>query len=322
VIENIRRHPNLLVVCCGLAGLLGYFAWQQPMVMSPFGLRSIANQGTAAAIAAVGQLTVILVGGIDLSIGPVIALCNCFAATLFPVALLAPWIVCVAAVLIGALCGLINGCIVILLRVQPIIVTLATGYIFTGISLYVRPSPGGSAPEALHRLLTGSSGYLPHALVMVVALVALVWWPLTRTRVGQGLYAVGGNEPAAFLSGLPVRRIKLFSYTLGGGMAGMAGLFLTAQTSSGDARIGAVYTLGSIAAAVLGGATLSGGRGNAAGAVVAAFLISVLLGVLFASGISTFYQSILEGGVLMVVLAIGAARYLRAPDWLVMIRAE
>lgn len=316
----IRRHPNVAVVTIGLFALLAYFAWRQPLVLSPFGLRSVANQGAAAAIAALGQLAIILGGGIDLSIGAMIALSNCFAATVYPAIHPAIWLLCLSTIAIGALAGLMNGCLVVLLRVQPIIVTLATGYIFAGISLYVRPSPGGSVPGVLQRILTGSLGYLPHAAVLVICVLGLVWWPVTRTRVGQGLYATGDNASAAFLTGMPVKTITVFSYTFGGAMAGLAGLFLTAQTTSGDAGIGSVYTLGSIAAAVLGGATLSGGRGNALGAVISAFLISTLLGVLFAAGVSTYYQSILEGGILMVVLAFGALRFRRAVDWLDLVR--
>ena len=222
---------------------------------------------------------------------------------------------------VGIACGLVNGVVVATLRLQPIVVTLATSYVFHGVSLYIRPSPGGHAPAVFRTLLTGITGALPHSSVLVAATVVLLWRTIIRTRLGQGLYAVGDNEGGAFLSGIPVTRVLLLSYALSGLFAALAGLFLTAQTTSGDAGVGASYTLGSIAAAVLGGAALSGGRGSALGTVLAAALLSVLLGVLFAAGVSTFYQSVFQGGILLVVLMLGNLHLLRTRSWMRFIAA-
>jgi ribose transport system permease protein len=310
------RAGNSLILGVGLLILIGFYYHQQPLILSPFGLRTLANGGTPLALAAIGQLNVILTGGIDLSIGGIISLTNCIAASVFssgPANLVATILLTLAT---GVFCGLINGMIVAKLRLQPIVVTLATSYVFQGISLYVRPSPGGSAPDGFAQTLTGSFGYLPLALVMLVLAVGVVWRCITRTRLGQGLYAVGDNESGAFLSGIPVNRVLLLAYGLSGLFAAITGLFLTAQTTSGDAAAGSVYTLGSIAAAVLGGAALSGGRGSAIGAVLAAFVLSILVGVLFAAGVSTFYQNVFQGGILLAVLMFGNLHVLRARSWL------
>ena len=316
--RNVSR--NTVIVWIGLAILLAYYAYLQPMVMTPFGLRAVANHGVAIALATIAQLTVLIVGGIDLSVGSIIALTNCVTATFLVGEPLGAALVCLGALILGAACGLVNGLLVVVSRIQPIIVTLATSYVFTGLSLYVRPSPGGSVPDFLHRLLAGSTGYLPHSLVLLVAVMGLFWRPLLQTRTGKAIYCVGDSEGAAFLSGLPVYRAKISAYALGGLIAAVAGLFLTAETTSGDASIGGVYTLGSVAAAVLGGASLAGGRGDVVGPVVAALFISVLIGVLFAAGISTFYQNVFQGGILLAVLLAGRLHLLRENSWLAIVR--
>lgn len=319
---RLVRSSNLIILILGLTALLVFYWHRQPMILSPFGLRTLSNGATPLALAGVGQLSVILTGGVDLSVGSIIGLANCVAATVFgdgPVNLAATIVLVLA---VGIACGLVNGVVVATLRLQPIVVTLATSYIFHGISLYVRPSPGGHAPAGFRSVLTGITGPLPHSSFIVVGSVVLVWRAIIRTRLGQGLYAVGDNESSAYLSGIPVTRVLLLSYALSGLFAAIAGLFLTAQTTSGDAGVGVSYTLGSIAAAVLGGAALSGGRGSALGTVLAAALLSVLLGVLFAAGVSTFYQSVFQGGILLFVLMLGNLHLLRTRSWMRFIAAS
>jgi ribose transport system permease protein len=320
-VKLLSRQQNTLVVTVALLLLMGFYAYKQPLILSPFGLRTIANQGAALALAAIGQLSVILTAGVDLSLGAVIALTNCVAARLFDAGLGLPAVVPII-LLIGMLCGAFNGIIIARLRLQPIIVTLATSFIYSGLSLYVLPAPGGSAPDFLHDALTGSIGWLPKSLLLLAIATGLIWRPILRTRLGQGLYCVGDNESGAFLSGIRVVRVKVLAYGLAGLFAALAGLFLTAETTSGDPGIGATYTLGSIAAAVLGGAALAGGRGSATGAIISAFVISILIGVLFAAGISSFYLNVFQGGILLAVLIIGRLRLLRASNWLHVLAAD
>jgi ribose transport system permease protein len=169
--------------------------------------------------------------------------------------------------------------------------------------------------------LTDSTGPVPNALIFLIAIIALVWSPLMGSRLGRSIYAVGDNEDAAYVSGLNVRRAKIAAYALSGFLASTAGLFLTAQTTSGDATIGAGYTLNSVAAVVFGGVPLMGGRGVVIGPVLAAYFLSIIVSVLFAAGISPFYQSVVQGGLLILVLAFGSYRALRSHDWLQVIRA-
>ena len=231
----------------------------------------------------------------------------------------------VGAVLIGTLCagtlaGLLNGIVVAYGRIQPIIVTLATLYIYTGLGLLVRPQPGGAVPSGYADALTGSWSYLPYAAVFLLAVLILAWTPLMRSRLGRAIYAVGDNPEGAHASGISIQRTQLWAYTASGFFAACAGLFLTAQTTSGDATIGTSYTLNSVAAVVFGGAVLGGGRGLALGPLFGAYFLSLLLSVLFASGVSPFYQDLVEGAILVIVLAAANFWRLRTPSWLHVIR--
>jgi len=203
---------------------------------------------------------------------------------------------------------------------QPIIVTLATLYIYSGFALIIRPQPGGSVPGFYAQSLTGAWGYLPFSLVALLAVVFLIWTPIMRSRLGTAIHAVGDNPGGAHMSAINVTRTLIAAYALGGFFAACAGLYLTAQTTSGDATIGTSYTLNSVAAVVFGGAILGGGRGVALGPIVAAYFISVIISVLFASGVSPFYQSIFQGGILIVVLVFGNAWTLRSRNWLAILR--
>lgn len=311
----LRGMGQPILVAGALFLLLAYYWWRQPLILSPFGLRTLSNQGMALALVTLGQLAVIIVGGIDLSLGATVALVGCIAAQGFAAGYGAV-IVLPAALLASVAVGLCNGLFVVRMRLPPIIVTLATSYIIGGLALYVMPSPGGTAPGWLHMLLTASSGWLPHALVLMAVVLLLVWLPIARGRIGAELYAIGDHEESALLTGLPVGRAKIFAYGYAGLLSGLSGVFLTAQTSSGDPGIGTSYTLGSIAAAVLGGASLAGGRGGAFGGLAAAWLISILISVLFAAGISTFLLGVFQGGILMLVLLSGRMKLLKRGSWM------
>jgi len=317
---NLRRYRSSLVAIVGLVLLLVYYWYQQPLILSAFGIRTLANQGTTLALAALAQLLVVLTGGVDLSVGAIVGLSNAIAATYMgtePAGVLAVVVLTLAA---GMLAGLVNGLLVAFGRIQPIIVTLATLYIYSGFALVIRPQPGGSVPGFYAQALTGSWGYLPFSLLVIAAVVGLVWTPIMRSRLGTAVYAVGDNPGGAHMSGINVTRTLVLAYTLAGFFAACAGLFLTAQTTSGDATIGTSYTLNSVAAVVFGGALLGGGRGVALGPIFAAYFISIIISVLFASGVSPFYQSIFQGGILILVLVFGNAWTLRSRNWLSVLR--
>ncbi|OHV08769.1 ABC transporter permease [Kushneria phosphatilytica] len=316
-----ERYRSSLTAIVGLIVLFGYFAWQQPLILSPFGVTLSVNQGTTLAIATLAQLIVVLTGGVDLSVGAIVALTNAIAATYMgthPAGAVGVLLLSLAA---GTLAGWLNGVIVAYGRIQPIIVTLATLYIYTGVGLMVRPQPGGEVPGWFANALTGSWGYLPFALLFLLAVIILVWLPLRRSRLGRAIQAIGDNREGARVSGINVQRTTMWAYTAGGLLAACAGLFLTAQTTSGDATIGTTYTLNSVAAVVFGGAVLGGGRGVALGPLFGAYFLSLLISVLFATGISPFYQNLLQGAILVVVLSVANLWRLRTRNWLHVLRS-
>jgi ribose transport system permease protein len=278
--------------------------------------RSISNQGMTLTIAGMGQTIVVLTGGIDLSVGPMVSLTNSIIATVgdkeSPDERLALGIA--LALLVGALGGLINGVIIAYGRLQPIIVTLATGYIYAGIALRVRNVPGGYVPLDRADLLTDLwRDKFPKALFLLAALM-VVWTLFRRTSLSTRIIAIGSNQGASYMSGINVVRTKILAYTLAGLCSAVAGVFLTAQTASGDANSGAVYTLNSIAAVVLGGASLAGGSGSFIGTIAGAYVLSVIPSVLF---FFDFYkqrplsQDLYKGLILLAAVTIGAISILR-----------
>ncbi|MBO0662980.1 ABC transporter permease [Jiella sp. MQZ9-1] len=317
----LRRYKSSLLAILALILLLGYYWYKQPLILSPFGFRLLANQGTTLALAALAQLTVVLTGGVDLSVGAIVGLANAIAATYMGDSPFSVVTVVLLTLGAGAGAGLINGVLVAYGRIQPIIVTLATLYIYSGFALLIRPQPGGSVPSYYATTLTGSWGYLPYSLIVLLVVTLLFRLPIMRSRLGTAIYAVGDNPGGAHMSGIKVNRTLVSAYVIGGVLAACAGLFLTAQTTSGDATIGTAYTLNSVAAVVFGGAILGGGRGLALGPIIAAFFISIIISVLFAAGVSSFYQSVFQGGILIFVLMFGNAWTLRVRNRLSVLRS-
>lgn len=304
--RNIR--PLLAYAC--FVPLLGLYIALLPR-FGPAQVTSIANQGTTLVIAGMGQTIVILTGGVDLSVGSVVALTNSIAATIMGASGGSVLLTVVAVLLVGALCGLINGLLVAFGRIQPIVVTLATASIYGGLALFVRPNPGGFVPEWYTDLLTGTiGGVLPASLVLVALLIGF-WLPFRRTRLCTSIYAVGSSEGAAYMSGVHVAWTKVWAYALAGIFSALAGLFYTAQTATGDALSGSVYTLNSVAAVVLGGTSLAGGTGGFIGTIAGAYVLSIIVSVLFFLGVSPFYQTLFQGLILLLVVALSSLHVLR-----------
>jgi ribose/xylose/arabinose/galactoside ABC-type transport system permease subunit len=316
----IEKHLGPISCAVGLVVVLTLYTIRQPLILSPFGLVSLANVSVPLALAAIGQTVVLLSGGLDLSIGAQITLINCFAATTMqdnPAGIAA---VVVASLLIGLAMGALNGLFVAYGRVEPLIGTFCTSFIFGGAALIILPRPGGSIPAGFASALTGNWGILPYSLVLLAAAIALVWVPVFRSPLGRFITAFGDDAESARVSGLAVRRVELASYMLAGLFAAVAALFLAAETTSGDPTIGGIYTLNSLAAAVLGGVALTGGRGTVIGPVLGSFLLSIILNALGVFNVSAFWQSFIEGLILMLVLGLGGLRLLRSANWLSIIR--
>jgi len=272
-------------------------------------VQTAANKGVLLAFVAMAQALVVITAGIDLSVGMVLTLTNCVASAIV-VGSAAETVLGVVGVLAtGLACGALNGAIVIFGRLQPIVTTIATGAMFYGVALFLRPNPGGSVNETLADAMTGRLfGFLPASLVVLTLAVLVIWVPYSRSVVGRAAYAIGSAETAAYMSGVPIQRAKFFAYTLAGLLASIGGLFLTFFSYTGEAAYasGNAYTLFSIAAVVLGGVSLMGGRGSAIGAIFGALAFRTIGDLLFVFDFDPLWQPLFQGVVLMLAVSIGA----------------
>ena len=272
-------------------------------------VQTASNKGVLLAFVAMAQALVVITAGIDLSVGMIFTLTNCLASWIVVGSPIQVFFGVVGVLLVGALCGAINGAIVIYGRLQPIVTTIATGAVYYGIALAIRPNPGGSVDETLADFFTGRFfGFMPASLVTLLAVVLVVWVPFSRSVTGRAAYAVGSSEPAAYMSGVNIRRAKFATYTLSGLLAGIGGLFLTFFTYTGEAAYasGNAYTLFSIAAVVLGGVSLFGGKGSAIGAIFGAMAFRTIGDLLFVFDFDPLWQPLFQGVVLLLAVSIGA----------------
>jgi len=263
----------------------------------------------------VGMTLIILSGGIDLSVGAVLALAGAVAAGLLKEGLPLPMFgvmlqftaggAILAGILGGLAMGWFNGLVITRFRLPPFVATLGTLSIARGLTmLWTGGYPITGLGQTFGFLGTGFWWGVPMP-VWICALWVVVFVMVTRrTRFGRYLYAVGGNERAALLTGLPVDRVKLWVYTLGGGLAGVAGLLVTARLDSAQPNAGLGYELDSIAAVVIGGPSLSGGRGSVTGTVLGCLIIGVLNNGLFLLNVSPFWQQVIKGMVILAAVAL------------------
>ena len=272
-------------------------------------VQTASNKGVLLAFIAMAQTLVVLTAGIDLSVGMIFVLTNCLASWIVLGSPMQTGLGLAAVLLVGALCGAINGAIVIFGRLQPIVTTIATGAIYFGIALALRPFPGGSVNSDLADALTGKIfGTIPASLVVLALVVLIVWVPFSRSVTGRAAYAAGSSDVAAYMSGVPIRRAKFIAYTLSGLLASIGGLFLTFFTQTGEASnaSGNTYTLFSIAAVVLGGVSLFGGTGSAIGAIFGALAFRTIGDLLFVFDFDPLWQPLFQGAVLMLAVSLGA----------------
>lgn len=305
------RHGRPLVSITILLLLFVYFISIHPRGLTLGVVTAWSNQGTALALLAVGQTIVVMSRGIDLSIGPILALSNCVASHLVNGSPMEIALGVAGVVLVGIACGVLNGLVVVLGRLQAIIATLATGAIFSGLALIVRPIPGGSIDATFADRMTWTVADAFPSAFLIIAGSVLIWYPIRKTRTGRTIVAAGSLENAAYASGLPVKRAKMLAYALSGLFASLGGLYIGFQTLSGDPSIGLSYTLNSIAAVVIGGTALSGGAGYIIGSIAGALILRTIGSLIFFNGIDPLAQPFFEGMVLLLAVAFGSLRLLR-----------
>jgi ribose transport system permease protein len=308
----LRRNSWMLGLVLLLAALLIFTKIIQPKY-GVTGVQGLAISVLPLALAAVAQAIVVMSGGIDLSIGSIMALVNVVAAVLmagqseeFGV------VVVVGCLVLGLVLGAVNGSLIVVTRVPDIVVTLAMSFVWAGCALIVLATPGGASAKWLMELVSGSLGspWIPRAAVALLLVVAVVWLPVRRTRFGLSLYAIGSNRLAAFRSGVPVGRTRILAYMLMGFFAALAGLSVTASTGIGTPVPGP-YTLMSVAAVVLGGVSLAGGRGGVFGPIVAVVILQIIRTDMTFLSIDSNLATVFQGVILIGVVMIGSLIQLR-----------
>ena len=281
--------------------------------LNSFDAQTLVIETLPLALAAMAQASVVLVGGIDLSIGTMMALVNVVAAR---------WMVnadakqatfdSIVIILGTALLGALTGFIITISRVPDIIVTLATSFVWYGLALYVLPTPGGGIPFDFANLVNGELwGWLPEGVFVLACIVLVVWLPWYRSRLGLSVYALGSDRTAAFLSGVNVARTRIAAYALGGLFVGMAGIALLAETSQGDPNSASSFTLNSVACVVLGGVSLMGGRGGLLGPIAAAFVLNIIRAILGFLRVDPNYATVIQGAIVVLVVLFAGVLALR-----------
>ncbi len=269
-------------------------------------LLNVMRQASINALIAFGMTLVILLGGIDLSAGSVLALSSVIIASLLTSGVPAG-LATLAGLVAGGLMGLVNGLVISKGKVAPFIATLGSMTVLRGLALVLsNGSPLSSFNSDFFSLLGG--GYVarlvPIPVVLMLVMFAIFWVLLRKTVFGRHIYATGGNAESAKLSGVKVDRIQLYVYTISGVMAALAGVVLTSRLNSAQPTAGTGYELDAIAAVVLGGTSLTGGRGWIFGTLVGALLIGVLNNGLNLLDVSSFYQQVIKGGVILLAVLI------------------
>ncbi|WP_193614748.1 ABC transporter permease subunit [Nocardioides lijunqiniae] len=308
LLQTVARKVPYFVPALVAVGVMLLLTASESETFLDGGWKLVLVYASPLVLLAMAQAPVVLSGGggLDLSVGPTAGLVSVvIAAVLIPRDLSVAWLVIVAAILTGAAAGAVNATLVTLVRIPPIIATLATYLVFAGLATQVLGAPTGFLPEWMS-WFTSVDGVLPNVLYVILG-VGLVWLLLTRTAYWRNLLMVGSNDRAAYTAGVNVTAVRFLAYLLTGVMAGVAGLVLTAVLGGADSTVGPTYTLQAIAAVALGGLSLAGGRGGLFGAAVGAVLLFLIQNYLTLTEASSFELRMAYGVVLIVAIVANGA---------------
>ncbi len=293
----------------GLAMLLVFFLIITKVVQPTFGasgLESVARAALPFAFATAGMAVVVIVGGIDLSVASIMAVCAVTAAVLMERMASVPALLIVLAA--GLAMGLINGALIVFTRVPDIVVTLAMLFVWEGVALLILPSPGGNTADWVQNVIRGGFvfDWLPNAFLVIAICVAVIWVPIRRSKLGLSIFATGSDELAAFRSGVAVGRTKIIAYGICGLFCALGGLSLAALTGIGEPVPGP-YLMASVAAVVLGGVVLGGGKGGLVGPIIAVFILRIIRTILTLLAVDPNVTTIIEGTIMVAVVMFGTA---------------
>jgi ribose transport system permease protein len=303
-----QKHAWTIGLFALLLVLLGITKLIQPS-FGVSGLESLARAALPFAFATAAMAVVVIVGGIDLSVASIMAVCAVTAAVLMQSMGAVPAVA--ITLLIGLGMGMINGGLIVLTRVPDIVVTLAMLFVWEGTALLILHAPGGTVHDWLEDSIAGTLPFwVPKALIVMAVAVALVWIPLKRSKLGLSIYAVGSDELAAFRSGVAVGWTKVAAYGVCGLFCAMGGLSLIMLTGIGEPVPGP-YLLASVAAVVLGGVVLGGGIGGLLGPIIAVFILRIIRTILTLAAVDPNATTIVEGTIMVAVVMFGAFLVMR-----------
>lgn len=298
------RHPYLFSLALLITALAVNLALQENLFA-----RSTLNSNMRiflpAVLLAAGQAVVILGGGIDISVGSIVSIINALLATQLgpdaPPERAALFLG--LALLAGMGAGAVNGLFVAYLRLQPIITTFATGFLYAGLALFILPRPGGGIPRSLSAFYRDTTPLGLPLTFFIIAAVLLIWFLIRQTRYGRYLFAVGGKAEAAYQTGVPVNEVRFTTYVISGLMAALSGIAITLLTGAGNAAIGDGMTLPSITAVVIGGTALSGGVGGVAGAIFGAIILGLIHNIISFANVDLWWQTFVNAAIIVLALA-------------------
>jgi ribose transport system permease protein len=291
----------------GLIAIVVIFSAFAPDFLSQRNLLNILQQSSINACLALGMTLVIISGGIDLSVGPTAAIAAVISASLLVAGVPVPLAI-LTGLGVGALCGLVNGVLVAYVGLQPFIVTLGTLSTYRAIALiYTGGNPVLGIPQGFRALFNGSVAGIPNSVIMVAIVALLAWILLKKTPLGEYLLAVGGNEEAAYVAGVPIAVTKITAYVISGVLAALAAMILIGRLGAAEPILGNLWELDAIAAAAIGGASLMGGKGSVIGTILGAIILGSMRNGLTLMNVQAFYQLLATGLIILVAMMIDRA---------------
>jgi ribose transport system permease protein len=309
----MSRYPALFALILFVLSIIINFILQ-PNMLARETLNSNMRVFLPIILMSVGQAIVILGGGIDISVGSIVSIVNTVLATRVgldgsPEKM---WQFVFVSLLAGLLAGAINGFFISYLRLQPIITTYATSFLYAGFALFILPNPGGGIPAKIAALYRDTTPLgLPLAFY-IIAIILLIWLYVSSTRFGKFLFAVGGKPDAAYETAVPVTLMHFSTYVISGFMAALSGIAITMLSGSGNAEIGSQMTLNSITGVVIGGNAMSGGIGGVAGPVMGAITLGIIQNIISFAHIDTWWETLVKATIIVVALAApGAIKLIR-----------
>ena len=303
--QTFRLHNPYLFSLLLLVIIILVNLFFQPNIFERDTLNSNMRVFLPLIILSAGQAVVILGGGIDISVGSIVSIVNVILATQVgldgnPQKM---WMWMGLALVVGMLAGAVNGFFVAYMRLQPIITTYATSFLYAGLALFILPDPGGGIPKTFSDFYSGTTPLgLPLAF-FVIAVILLAWAGVQQLRYGRYLTAVGGKAEAAYQTAVPVSAVQFSTYVIAGLMAALSGIAITMLVRSGNAGTGDALTLSSITAVVIGGTALSGGSGGVAGSIIGAVILGLIRNIISFANIDTWWQTFVNAAIIVVALA-------------------